>query len=555
MSARFARFPRTRRCHRMNKPSVDVTAEAAAKTRQSARRIMQSRGGSTWRLLPLALAITCLLLAGCAVGPDFTRPAAPDADGYTSQPLTTTTSTAGAAGAAQHFAPGADIPAQWWTLFHSRSLNALITQSLANNPDLKAAQAALNAARENVLAGHGAYYPSVSAGISGSREQDPAAALAPVPSNNAYVYNLFTPQLSISYAPDVFGLNRRSAESLQAQEQAVRFEMIATYTTLTTNVVVTAIEEASLQGQLDATRKLVGIESDTLRMLNYQLSKGYASQLDVAAQQAQLAQVKATLPALIKQLSQQRNQMAVLTGQFPNQKAAQTFTLSSLQLPKNLPVSLPSKLVAQRPDVRQAQANMHAASAAVGIATAQRLPNIQLSADVGSTALAIGKVFSAGTGFWALGAAVMAPIFEGGALRHQERAAKAYYAQAAEQYRATVLTAFQNVADTLTALKQDADALQAAAAGAKAAKVTLDLSQRQERDGYISHLALLNAQQSWLQARITLVQARADRFADTAALYQALGGGWWHHAGFNTLQAARGTQPRSEPLTKDHDEQ
>ncbi|HEY3519669.1 MAG TPA: efflux transporter outer membrane subunit, partial [Rhodanobacteraceae bacterium] len=393
---------------------------------------------------------------------------------------------------------------------------------------LAAAQAALVAAHEAALAQRGAYIPQVNAEFNATRYKQPPAALAPVPSNNAFLYNLFTPQVSVSYAPDVFGLNRRTVESLRAQTQAARFQMIAAWNTLTSNVAVAAITDASLKAQIDATNELIAIESQSLELMRYRYSKDDASQLDVSAQEAQLAQTQATLPPLIKQRDQQRHLLAVLTGKFPGDAPAQDFDLADLQLPSDLPVSLPSSLVEQRPDVRQAQADWHAASANVGVAIAERLPQITLSADAGSTALEIGRLFKTGTGFWTLGADVLAPIFEGGKLLHQERAAKAAATQAAEQYRSTVLTAFQNVADTLTALQQDANALQAAAKAETAARIALDLSQRQLRDGYIDQLALANAQQGWQQARIALVQAQADRYADTAALFQALGGGWWN---------------------------
>jgi len=489
---------------------------------------------------PLYAVLTTLLLAACAVGPDFQKPAAPAVSGYADHRLTTTVATANIAGGeAQRFASASDIPGDWWTLFHSKPLNDLIEQSLKNNPDLKAAQAALAAARENTLAGRGAYYPSISASVSASREHDPPGALAPVPSNNAFLYNLFTPQLSISYVPDVFGLNRRTVESLKAQEQAARYQMIAVDITLSSNVAAAAIQEASLQSQVDATHELVDINSKMLQILQYQFDKGYASRLDLAAQESQLAQVAATLPPLMKQLAQQQDAIAVLAGRFPNQQPAEKFELSSLQLPTDLPVSLPSELVAQRPDVLQAEENMHAASAQIGIATANRLPNISLTANAGSTALAIGQVFKAGTGFWNLGSALTAPIFQGGTLLHQQRAAKANYLQAAEQYRSTVLTAFQNVADTLVALEQDAEGLKATAKAADAAKLTLDLSQRQYKAGYANYLALLNAEQAYQQARIALVQAQASRYADTAALFQALGGGWWQRADLNQADSSK----------------
>jgi NodT family efflux transporter outer membrane factor (OMF) lipoprotein len=470
------------------------------------------------------------LLASCAVGPDFKRPAAPEVGEYARHPVTTTVATENVAGGeAQRFASGSDIPGDWWTLFHSKALNELIEQSLANNHDLKAAQAALSVARENVLAQRGTYYPSVAANFSASRQRQ-SGTISPTPNSNTFLYNLFTPQVSVSYVPDIFGLNRRTVESVQAQEQAVRFQMIATQITLSTNVVAAAVQLAALQAQVDATRELVDINAHMVQILRDQLAKGYASGLDLAAQESQLEQTNATLPPLLKQLAQQRDLLAVLVGQFPSQASDQSFDLLNLQLPQELPVSLPSTLVAQRPDVLQAEANMHAASAQIGIAIANRLPNIVLSANTGSTALAMDQLFKSGTGFWGIGADITAPIFQGGTLLHQERAAKAAYVEAAEQYRSTVMTAFQNVADTLVALDQDAAGLKAAAAATEAAKRTLDLSQRQLKAGYANYLSLLNAEQSYQQARINLVQAQANRYADTAALFQALGGGWWNRA-------------------------
>jgi len=480
------------------------------------------------RALPRFVSLIILACAGCAVGPDFKRPAAPDVEEYSAHPLSATAAAANVAGGeAQRFAKGQDISADWWTLYHSAPLNELIDHSLANNHDLKAAQAALSVARENVLAQRGGYYPSVTGSFSATRQRQ-SGQIAPALNSNAFLYNLFTPQVTVSYVPDVFGLNRRTVESLQAQEQGVRFQMAAAYTTLTANVVVTAIQVASLQMQIDATRQLVDINTNTVNILRYQFDKGYASRLDLAAQESQLAQVAATLPPLLKQLAQAEDLLAVLAGRFPNQAPEQKFDLSSLQLPQELPVSLPAELVTQRPDVLQAEANLHDASAKIGIATANRLPNIMLTANAGSAAAAMDQLFTTGTGFWGLGAEVTAPIFQGGTLLHQQRAAEAAYTQAAEQYRSTVLTAFQNVADTLTALEQDAEALKAAAAAADAAKITLDLAQRQLQAGYAGYLALLNAEQAYQQGRINLVLAQANRYADTAALFQALGGGWWH---------------------------
>ena len=471
-----------------------------------------------------------LLTAGCVVGPKFKKPAPPDVGGYTPTPISTTNSTAiVAAGEAQHIVEGRDIPGEWWALFHSKPLNDLIERSLKANPDLKAAQAALIVARENVLAQRGAYYPSVTGGFSATRAKS-ANALSPVTNTSALNYSLYTPQVSVSFVPDVFGLNRRTVESLEAQEQQARFALAATHITLSANVAAGAIQEASWRGQIDATRELITINTNMLEILRNQYAKGYASELDVAAQESQLAQVVATLPPLLKQLAQQRDLLAVLSGGFPNQDLIEKFELSSLQLPQELPVSLSSQLVEQRPDVRQAEENLHSASAQIGIAVANRLPNFALTADAGGMAVVLGRLFSGGSGFWDIGAGVTQPIFQGGTLLHRERAARAAYTQAAEQYRSTVLTAFQNVADTLNALQQDADALKAAAAAKDASSVTLDLARKQYQSGYVSYLALLSAEQAYLQAVINLVQAQANRYADTAALFQALGGGWWNRS-------------------------
>ncbi|HEY3948127.1 efflux transporter outer membrane subunit [Phenylobacterium sp.] len=468
-----------------------------------------------------------LALAGCAAGPDFKKPAPPAVSSYVSPPLTGAVGTPGVTGgAAQTFTSGADIPGDWWTLYHSTTINALIDQALKANADLAAAQAALKQAHETTLAQKGAFFPQVSAGYSAQRQLQ-SGALAPTPIDNASQFNLFTPQVSVTYTLDAFGLTRRTVEAARAQEEAARFQMIAAHLTLTSSVVVAAIQDASLAEQVDATRKLIDIETKSVEILKYQQSKGYASGVDVAAQETQLAQAQASLPPLIHQADQQHDALAVLVGQFPSQMAPPKLDLASLTLPADLPLSLPSKLVEQRPDVRQAEANLHAASAQIGVAAANRLPNIQLTAIAGNTALALSRAFTPGTNFWSLGADATLPIFTGGTLLHQERAAKAAYQQAAAQYRSTVLGAFQNVADSLSAIQQDAEGLKAAARADAAAKTTLDLIQRQLQDGYASPLQLLNAQQAYQQARLTLVQAEAARFSDTVALYQSLGGGWW----------------------------
>ena len=472
--------------------------------------------------------IACLSIAACTMGPDFQKPAAPKVQSYTAAPLTTTSSAGDSnENAAQRFVDGRDIPGNWWTLFHSKPLQELIERSLKNNPDIKAGQAALRVARENVQAQIGAYYPSVAGGFAASHQKT-SAALAPTPNSNNLTFDLFVPEVSVSYVPDVFGLNHRTVESLTAQAEQTRFALVATQIALTANVAAAAVQEASLRAQVDATRRLITLNTDMLNILRGQYEKGYTGRLDVAAQETQLAQVTATLPPLLNQLSQQRDLLSALSGAFPDAALPEIFELSSLELPKELPVSLPSKLVEQRPDILQAEENLHSASAQIGVAIANRWPTFNLSADVGSNALVLGQIFTSGSSVWAIGAGVTQPIFDGGILLHRELAAKAAFDEASEQYRSTVLTAFQNVADTLTVLQHDADTLKAASAAADAAAVTLNIAQHQAAKGYINGLALLNAEQTYQQTRIALVQAQASRFSDTVALFQSLGGGWWN---------------------------
>lgn len=480
------------------------------------------------RLVWLPVISVALILTGCVVGPNFNKPVAPNVSGYIATPLSTTSSTANVVGGdAQQFVPGRDIAGDWWTLFHSKPLSDLVEQSLKANPSIQAAQAALLVAREDILAQRGFYYPSVSAGFSAARAGT-SQQIAPVPNANVFSYSLYTPQVSVSYVPDVFGLNRRTVESLVAQKEQARFALAATNITLSANVVAAAIQEASLRAQIDATNQLVTINTDMLTILRNQFTAGYVARLDVAAQEANLAQVVATLPPLLKQLAQQRDLLSALSGGFADHELPATFQLASLELPRELPVTIPSQLVEQRPDVLQAQENLHAASAQIGIARANRFPSFDLTADAGSMALAFTSIFGAGTGFWDLGAAITQPVFEGGTLLHRQRAAEDAYTEAEAQYRSTVITAFQNVADTLHALQQDADELKAASDAKNAAGVTLDQLMRQFQLGYTNYLALLSAEQTYQQAVITLATAQSNRYADTAALFQALGGGWWN---------------------------
>lgn len=475
-----------------------------------------------------AVAVAILsLLTGCAVGPDFKRPAAPDTERFTQEALPAeTTATDVAGGAVQRFHADRDIPADWWTLFHSKALDTLVADAIRANPSLDAAKATLRQAQENLYAGEGALFPTLSGNLSATREKFSTASFG-IPGRSS-LFSVSTASLNIAYPLDVFGGTRRQIESLAAQAEFEGYELEAAYLSLTTNVVLTTIQEASIRAQITATTEIVDAEAHQLDVLRHQFELGGIPGAAVLAQEATLAQARATLPPLQKQLAQARNQLAVLAGRLPSEGAGASFDLAALELPQDLPVSLPSKLVEQRPDIRASEAQLHSASAEIGVATANELPQINLTGSFGSTALPAGNLFSPGTGIWSVGGSLAQTIFDAGTLLHKQRAAVAAYDQAAASYRNIVLTAFQDVANALRALESDADAVNADVASERAAAKSLDVSRSQYQIGAITYVALLNAEQTYQQARISLVQAKANRYADTAALFQALGGGWWN---------------------------
>lgn len=480
---------------------------------------------TAWAVFAMAVA---LIVSSCAVGPDFERPAAPRVEHYTPEPLPAETAAVPVSSdPAQRFEQARDIPGEWWTLFRSKSLNALIADAFRNSPNIAAAEAALHQAHELTLTGEGAFFPTAQASFSGSRNKT-AASLTPVPATNSLYYSQYSPQLAISYVPDVFGGTRRQVEALTAQEEAQRFQLEAAYLTLSANVVAAAVTEAALRGQIAAMEEIVRIQRESLDILRRQQGLGQVAGMEIAAQEAALAQAEVAVPPLRKQLGQQRNLIAVLAGSFPTEQPAAHFELASLRLPEDLPVSLPSTLVDHRPDVRAAEANLHSASALVGVAIANRLPQFSLTGNVGTTALTLAGLAAPGNIFWSVAGNVAQTVFDAGTLFHKQKAAEAVFDEAKAQYRESVLIAFQNVADALHALQEDATALNAAAASEKAAKTSLDIAQRQLQLGAVNYLALLTAQNVYQAAQSARVQAAAARLSDTAALFQALGGGWWN---------------------------
>jgi NodT family efflux transporter outer membrane factor (OMF) lipoprotein len=470
-----------------------------------------------------------LAMSGC-VGPNFVPPAAPAVDGYLPGKLASPNPGPGGLKiASQHFVTGQDVSARWWAAFRSQPLNDLIRQTVNHNPNLQAAESAIMVAKFNALAQRGLWAPQVTGNSTSSQIlQSNAGAvfggdLGAVPQNE---FSLVTHQLTVSFVPDIWGANFRAVETLDAVTEQQLFQLEAAYLALTSNVVTAAIQEASLRGQIAATERIIAIERRLLGILKRQHESGQVAQADTLAQEAALAAVEQLLPPLEKQLAQQRDLLTALAGQLSPDEIVQKFDLAHIKLPANLPISLPSKLVDQRPDVRAAEANMHAASAQVGVAIAARLPNIQLSANGGTSGYNFAQSFAPGTGFYTLAASVTAPIFDGFTLYNKQKAAEAALDQAEAQYRATVITAFQNVADALRALQADARAMKAAIHSEETAKASLDIVEKQLDAGQVNQLAVLNAQQTYLTAAVIRVQTEANRLSDTTALFMALGGGW-----------------------------
>jgi NodT family efflux transporter outer membrane factor (OMF) lipoprotein len=497
--------------------------------------------------VPLVLSWSvAILLSGCAVGPDFHKPEAPSGAGFTVQPLPQTTSSApGLAGDAQRFVSGETVPFDWWKAFDSPALDSLVEEALKANPSIPAARAALAQAQELVYAQQGYFFPTIGAQYQFERQKlsgntggnspgvqgngtviSTGSTTAGPPYVTPIIYNFHTAELTVGYTPDVFGLNRRQVESLDAQAQYQRFELEATYVTLVSNVVGAAIQEASLRAQIAATQAIIADNQKSLDILRDKLENGYAMRLDVAAQEAALGQAQQLLPPLTKQLEQTRDLIRVLVGKLPNEEVAETFELSALKLPGEVPLTLPSMVIEQRPDVRAAEQQLRAANAQVGVALANRLPQFSIQGAVGGNASNFSQMFASGGPFWDVIGSVSQTIFAGNTLLHEQRAAQQAFLQSAALYRQTVLAAYQDVADTLHMMLADADALGAAVATERAAKMERDLTLSRREAGYTDYLTYLTAELTYQQAVLGLAQAQALRFGDTAALYQALGGGW-----------------------------
>lgn len=466
------------------------------------------------------------LLNACAVGPDFKTPEPPRAAGYLP---------------GQSISRPGDVPGRWWERFRSERLTQLIDDGFANNSDLQAAEAAVRIAQANAQVQRAALFPAFSASLDNNRQKVPTGTLNSDSASGQNIYSVHTAQVSVAFVPDVWGGTRRQVESAAALAEAQAFQREATFLVLSANIALTAIQEASLRGQIAATRRLIDIQLQSLKVLKLQNERGQIALQDVVVQETAVAQARLLLPSLEKQLDQQRNLLAYLTGRLPSDGIPATFQLASFRLPRPLPVSLPADLVRQRPDVRAAEANLKSANAQIGAAIANRLPQIALTANAGSSASTIASLFAPQTAMWVVAGNVAQTVFDAGAREQRQIAAEAATDQSVALYRSAVLAACQNVADVLRALQADERALAAAITAEQSANRSIELARAQLERGQVSTSVLLTAQQAYLQASLARVQAQAARLADTVALFQALGGGWWNR--IDAIPAVAETAP------------
>ena len=493
-----------------------------------ATRRADRRSANRWWALTAALT-SLTLLAGCAVGRRFIRPAAPLASAYTAAG-TAPRLASKTGGPSQSLAVGQRIPADWWQLFHSPQLDGVVRQALARNPTLDVAKATLTEAEEAVTEARGGYYPQVDLAASAERQKGPAFALGLLPSKQGLPeFNLYSLGPTVSYSLDVFGLTKRQVEESQALADTQGDQLAAAYLTITGNVVTEALTLASLRLQIAAVNGIVADDERNLALVRLKVAGGLAPRSNVLTAETQLASDRTLLPPLAQQRAAAEDALAVLVGEPPGAWAPPQFALSEFTLPAQLPLSLPSTLVRQRPDILAAEAQVHASSAAIGVATAQMYPNIVLSGTIATAALDVGSLFGSSSAIWSAAAGLAAPIFHGGALEARKRQAVAGYRAALATYRQTVLAAFGQVADTLRALGHDTALEDAEHQALQAAQASLEMQRASYAAGRSDLLRLLDAERSVEQARLGDARAIAQRYVDSARLFVALGGGWWQN--------------------------
>ncbi len=470
----------------------------------------------------LAGGVALLLLSACSVGPDFVRPEAPKVQHYNhgGDPA----KMVAVEGVSQQFTEGVGPAANWWHLFHSAQLDRAVTEALAENPGLQAAEAALRQSQDNLRAGSGIFYPQLSATFSQNREKNsPATIGSSAPST---IFNVTTLSSSVSYALDLFGGERRTVEGLGAQVDQERALTLGTYMVLTGNIVNTCIAIAAYHDEIEAVEQLIALQRDQLSIAEKQYQAGLTRYGALLTLRSQLESLASSLPPLQQQLSQAEHLLATLEGKNTAEFQPPHLTLKEIALPAELPLSLPSELVRQRPDILAAEARLHAASAGIGVATAALFPSFTLNATYGQSSQLMGSLFDSKSSVWGLGANVAAPIFNGGTLSARRKAAMAAYDQSFALYRQTVLAAFAQVADLVRALEHDAEVTAIDARALKDAELSLDLIKVNYRAGMVNYLQVIIADMQYRQSRVSYLQAQARQLQDTTALFVALGGGW-----------------------------
>ncbi len=471
------------------------------------------------------LAALAAVLGACAVGPDFIRPTPPDADRYSREAQPAATTAAG--GVSQRFSSDGTLPSNWWQLFKSAPLDSMVRQALANNPTLQASEASLRQSQDNLRAGYGVFYPHVGADLDVRRERtEPLQQGLQTPGS---IFNLVTLSGTVGYVFDVFGGERRTVEGLRAQTDTQFFADKAAYLALSANVVNAGIARAAYAAQARATRQLIELEHQQLQLTAAQVRAGTEPYAALLAVRTLIAANQALLAPLEQKISQTEDLLATLEGVVPSKADLPDIDLEGLCLPSDLPVSLPSDLVRQRPDILSAEAQLHAASANIGVATAALFPSISLTGTLGAAGTGFGSLSAANARFWSIGPSATIPVFQGGALWFGRKAAIDAYQQSQASYRQTVLNAFAQVADSLKALEHDADGLQAQGAALDAAREQLVLLQSNYGAGLVAYPDVLVADVQFHEAGIAYLQALAQRHQDTVALFVALGGGWWNH--------------------------
>ena len=491
----------------------------------------RSPGAALHRLCAPALAaLLAALSSGCTVGPDFLAPAAPSVTGYTSpgdKPAGKDRAGTGAPG--QTVVLGERVTAEWWTLFHSPALDGLVKEAIAGSPTLESAAARLTAAQEAVTAASGARYPQVDFSASATRGKLSAASFGlnpdrtPLPPN----YNAYQLGPTVSYALDIFGGTHRQIEAKVASLDAQRYQLDAAYQTLTGNVVTQALQVAAFRAQLQAVQDILDLDRKNLDLVRTERRAGSVPDTDVVSAQSQLAADETLLPGPEQQRDMAGHAIAVLLGHAPGEWAPPDLDLAALTLPGELPVSLPSEFVHQRPDILAAEAQLHVASAEIGVATAQLYPSITLSGSVGAAALDPGHLFNPASLMWSIAAGLTAPVFDGGTREAERQAALAEFKASAADYRQTVLQAFGQVADTMQALAHDGQLLTDQRQALDVASESVRLQRTSYSGGGSGILPLLDAQRQYQRARLGYVRAEAQRYQDTIQLLVAMGGGWW----------------------------